>query len=106
MSGITQMSLSPIPMKPCVLRAGLKHGPPCVISLEYNAPGRGARKKASGCRTSPREKILASVMHSSLALQNITLKHVGQDGESADAITRTIIKAVEQVGQGPWLMWG
>ena len=34
-------------MKPCILRAGLKHGPPCVISLEYNAPGRGARKKAS-----------------------------------------------------------
>jgi hypothetical protein len=97
-------------MKPCVLRAGLKHGPPCVISLEYNAPGRGARKKASCRRTPPHKRILArcgnrvSVMHSSLALQNITLKHVGQDGESADAITRTIIKAVEQVGQGPWFM--
>ncbi len=88
------------------MRAGLKHGPPCVISLEYNAPGRGARKKASGCRTSPRKQILVFAMHSSLALQNITLKHVGQDGESADAITRTVIKAVEQVGQGLWLMRG
>ena len=89
-------------MKPCILRAGLKHGPPCVISLEYNAPGRGARKKAS--ERLSRSRIAFSpcdaLIHC-IALQNITLKHVGQDGESADAITRTIIKAVEQVGEGP-----
>ena len=86
-------------MKPCILRAGLKHGPPCVISLEYNAPGRGARKKASDCLAgafSPCDALIHCI-----ALQNITLKHVGQDGESADAITRTIIKAVEQVGEAP-----
>lgn len=38
-------------MKPCVTRAGLKLGPPCVISLEYNSPARGARKKASAITT-------------------------------------------------------
>lgn len=59
-------------MKPCVTRAGLKLGPPCVISLEYNSPARGARKK------------------------NVTLKRLGQDGEGVDAITRKIVKAVEQ----------
>ncbi len=81
-------------MKPCIVRAGLKHGPPCVISLEYNVPGRGARKKAS---VFAHFRMRITAVHSSIVLQNVTLKHLGQDGESADAITLTIIKAVQQV---------
>jgi hypothetical protein len=86
-------------MKPCISRAGLKLGPPCVISLEYTVPGRGARKKASNASAQHSRASPTHLQHflSYSALQNVTLKQLGQDGDGADAVTRKIVKAVQQV---------
>ena len=62
---------------------------------------RARQRRAQEGEPLSRRRILCDALIYCAALQNITLKHVGQDGESADAITRTIIKAVEQVGEGP-----